>query len=214
MTAKLHFPPTPFATKRARGFDRRRALLLLLGGAGLLPACGSSPPVRLYRLSSAPPLPSPAPSAKAAEIWQLMLPVRIPDYLDRQALLLPQGDSGMLASSQLRWAESLREAVPRVLREDLALLRGEDRIWTAPLPPGLAVARALRVELLAFDVEAERRSVRLQARWSLVDPTGTLAPRTGIAGFSEPAQGGRVEDLVAAHRLALWHLAERVAATP
>lgn len=188
----------------------RRALMLALAGAALLSACGSSPPLQLYRLPSAPPLPPPA-APQAAEVWQLLLPVRIPDYLDRQALLLPQGDTGLLALSDPRWAESLREAVPRVLREDLALLRGEDRIWTAPVPAGVVVARRLRVELLALDVGAGRRSVHLQARWSLVDPQGQKPPRAETASLDAPAAGTRVDELVAAHRLALWRLAERIA---
>lgn len=198
-----HPPSTP---------GRRRALAMLLVGASLVSACGSSPPMQLYRLPSAPPLPPPA-VADSAETWQLLLPVRIPDYLDRQALLLPQGDHGLLTLSDARWAESLREAVPRVLREDLALLRGEGRVWTSPVPAGVAVARRLRVELLALDVGAGRRSVRLQARWSLVDAQGVQPPRTGTASLDMPSASERVEDLVAAHRLALWRLAERIAAT-
>lgn len=191
---------------------RRRALTLVLAGAALLAACGSSPPLQLYRLPSAPPLPPPA-APQAAEVWQLLLPVRIPDYLDRQALLLPQGESGLLALSDQRWAESLREAVPRVLREDLALLRGEDRVWTAPVPAGVVVARRLRVELLALDVGTDRRSVHLQARWTLVDPQGQKPPLAETASLDAPAAGTRVDELVAAHRLALWRLAERIAAS-
>ncbi len=208
-----HSPFSRLASAYRRG--RRHALALMLAGAGLLAACGSSPPVQLYRLPSAPPrMPAATEvAAPSSHAWQLMLPVRIPDYLDRQALLLPQGDAGMLALSDQRWAESLREAVPRVLREDLARLRGEDRVWTSPVPAGVAIARRLRVELLALDVAPDRRSVRLQARWSLVDPAATLPPILGTANFTEAAPDGRIEELVAAHRLALWHLAERIAAT-
>lgn len=200
-------PPQPYLA-------RRRALALLLVTSGALGGCGTSPPVQLYRLPSAPPLPVAARPTPAADVWQLLLPVRIPDYLDREALLLPQGDTGLLPLSSQRWAESLRDAVPRVLRADLAALRGEDRVWISPLPAGVAVTRRLRVELLAFETGADRHSVHLQARWSLADTRGREAPRSGHADLSVGAVSARIEDLVAAHRLALWRLAERIAAAP
>jgi uncharacterized lipoprotein YmbA len=34
-----------------------------------------------------------------------MLPVRVPDYLNRDAVLLPQGQSGLQALAGHRWAE-------------------------------------------------------------------------------------------------------------
>lgn len=185
---------------------------MLLLPASLLAACGSSPPVQLYRLPSAAPVPAPGTVA-TNETWQLLLPVRIPDYLDRDALLMPQGEARLLALSGHRWAESLREAVPRVLREDLIALLGEGRVWVSPLPAGLTITRRLRVELQAFDVGADRRSVRLQARWSLVDPAGAQPPRSAAAELVEAAASERIDDLVAAHRIALWHLAERIVAS-
>lgn len=210
--------PAGLQHRRAAGCSRRRSLALLVAGSGLvgacgslLTACGSSPPVRLYRLPSAPPQPVPARAAPVAEAWQLLMPVRIPDYLDRQALLLPQGEAGLLALSDHRWAESLRDAVPRVLREDLTALRGQGRIWASPLPAGAAIAGRLRVELLALEAAADRRSVHLQARWTLVDPQGRSAPRSGSADLAVPSTGPGIDELVAAHRLALWRLAEQIA---
>ncbi len=201
-------PPQCRPHDHAACHSRRRSLGLL--GASLLAACGSSPPVRLYHLPSAPPQPVPERPARTAQNWQLALPVRIPDYLDRQALLLPQGETGLLALSDHRWAESLRDAVPRVLREDLAALRGEGRVWTSPLPAGVQIAARLRVEILALEAGADRRSVRLQARWTLADPHGRDAPQSGSADLTVPSAGPGVDELVAAHRLALWRLALRI----
>lgn len=189
---------------------RRRllpGLLALLALAG----CGHSPPVQLYRLRSEPPQPF-APPPPSAERWQLLQPVRLPDYLDREALLLPQGRSGVLALSGHRWAESLRDAVPRLLRQDLALLLGEGQVAVSPLPPGWAPTRLLRVELLALEADADRQAVRLQARWTLGDPAGQRPPQTLSASLRAPAAGASIDDLVAAHRQALWDLARRIAA--
>jgi hypothetical protein len=188
---------------------RRLALLAALALVG----CGSSPPVQLYHLRSDVPAPVPA-TAASTEVWQLLQPVRVPEYLDREALLLPQGQTGLLALSGHRWAESLRDAVPRVLRQDLAALLGDARVWTSPVPAGVVVTRQLRVELLALDAEPDRSGVRLQARWTVTDPQGKAAPRTLSASLRAEAAGPSVDSLVAAHRLALWRLAERIAASP
>lgn len=194
--------------------DRQRRALLLLGmttPAGLLAACGTSAPVQLYHLTSAPPGPVPA-VAMSDQTWQLMLPVRVPEYLDREAILLPQGQAGLLALSGHRWAESLRDAVPRVLRQDLAALMGGDRVWATPVPPGVAVTRQLRVEIVSLQADAARRSVTVQARWTLTDPQGRQPPRTETATLQAPSRDETIDSLVAAHRQVLWQLAGRIAA--
>lgn len=185
---------------------RRRGLLAAL--PLLLAACGSSPPVQLYRLRTDPPEAAAPPAA--GEPIQLLLPVRVPEYLDREAILLPQPGSGLLALGGHRWAESLRDAVPRVLRADLALRLGDGRVWTAPLPPGLKPAQQLRVELLALEAEADAGAVRLQARWTWIDPAGAAPPRAGSARLRVATAGNGIDALVAAHRQALWQLSARI----
>lgn len=173
----------------------------------LLAACASSaPPAQLYHLRSAPPLAAPAPVAPARGPWQLLHPVRLPDYLDRDAILVPRGQAGLATLSGHRWAEPLAEGVPRVLRQDLALLLGE-----AALSPATAPAQAqLRLEISSFEATPERRAVQLQARWSL--QTGGGAPvRSNGTRIEVPVAGAEVDALVAAHRLALWRLAEQLA---
>lgn len=190
-----------------------RAALAALCLASLA-ACASAPAPQLVRLPAATPLSGPeasaAPAAASALTWQLMLPVRLPDYLDRNALLAPQGEAGLQALPGVAWAEPLRESVPRLLRQDLAALLGESQVWTAPLPPGLAVQQQLRVELLELQADADRLSVLLRARWSLVDPSGQRPPRMESALLQVPANGRGVDGLVLAHRLALWQLAQRI----
>jgi uncharacterized lipoprotein YmbA len=193
--------------------SRRTALATLLAAGGLAAGCSHSPPVQLYHLRSAAPVPVPTPAPSTA-VWQLLLPVRLPDYLDREAILLPQGDTGLLALSGHRWAESLRDAVPRVLRQDLGALLGEGRVWPSPLPSGVTATRQLRVEILGFEAQADRASVRLQARWTLTDPQGRTPPRADGATLRVAAEGGSIDRLVAAHRLALWRLAERIVSAP
>lgn len=179
----------------------------------LLAGCGSAPPPdRLLRLplAAAAATPSAAPSP-AAEPWLLVLPVAVPSYLDTSALLVPDPGAGLAPLPGVRWAEPLRDAVPRLLRHDLAQLRGDAGPWTAPLPPGLTAAR-LRVELLAFEAEADGAAVRLAARWSLARADGS-ALQAARAELRVPVAGAGPDALVLAHRQALRQLAERIAMT-
>lgn len=181
------------------------ALLLALA------ACGSgSPPPRLYHLRSAAPvsLPAPAPVWSGAP-WHLAGPLRLPEYLDRDAILTPEGQAGLRPLAGHRWAEPLAEGVPRVLRQDLATLLGDGALWQGPLPAGLAGAGQLRLEITAFEATPDQRAVRLSARWSVAAPGRAL--RNESRTFEVPVAGPEVDPLVAAHRLALWRLAEALA---
>ena len=72
--------------------------------------------------------------------------------------------------------------------------------------------RLLRVDVLVLQANAQRNAVTLQARWTLSDPAGATPPRVELAQISAPSDGPSPDALVAAHRLALWRLAEQIAA--
>ena len=206
----------PPRNRRATAVSTKlRPAAALLPVLALLVACSSTPqPVQLYRLAAAPPASAVAAAGATtgtpAAVWQLVPPVRLPEYLDRDAILVPTGQSGLQALAGHRWAEPLRESVPRLLRQDLATLLGESRVWGAPLPAGVVVTQQLRVEVLALEPAPDRSAVTLQARWSVVDAAGKAPPRVDSAIIVAPAAAGTIDDLVAAHRLALWRLAERI----
>lgn len=185
---------------------------LAVAVAALLAACASpAPPPALYQLRGAPPLP--VQTVPGTQVLQLLQPVALPEALHRDSLLLPQGQAGLQALPGHRWAEPLADAVPRLLRQDLAALLGEARVWTAPLPAGVAITRQCRVEILSLLATPDRTAVVLQARWTLSDPTGRSAPVVMTTQISVPSSGPDVDALVSAHRLALWRLAEQVAQT-
>lgn len=192
----------------------RRLALAALGG--LLAACGTPlPPITLVRLPVEPPAPAAAaapPLTASAAQWQLMAPVLLPGHLDRDALLVPQGAAGLQPLGGARWAEPLRDAVPRLLRQDLSRRLGQP-LWSAPLPPGLAITQQLRIEIAALDVGADGRSVSTTARWSVADAKAAVPPRLFEASFSTPAAGADAGALATAHRAALWELAGRIAAS-
>lgn len=158
--------------------------------------------------------PSPAAAAMAREVWQLMQPLPLPAHLERDSLFIPSGPAGtgLRPLAGVRWAEPLRDAVPRLLREDLVRATGAP-LWQAPLPPGLAVTRQLRIELAAFEITGDARALLTHARWSVADARGALPPRVHEARFDTAASGPAGEAWALAHRQAIATLAARIAAT-
>lgn len=202
--AAFRGPRTPAAA--AAAIARAVALATALSG------CASAPPDRLLHLRAAPPVAVPAP-AQGADTWLVQYPVRLPDYLDRDALLLREGQAGLQRLPGYRWAEPLRDSVPRLLRADLATLLGEARVWTLPLPAGVQPTHQLRLEVLAFEADATQRQLLLQARWSLARADGSSPPLAQAVALQVPVDGQGADALAAAHRLAVWRLAEQVART-
>jgi uncharacterized lipoprotein YmbA len=194
---------------------QRRRRLLLAGAMLLLGGCAvSSAPVRLYRLRLDAPQASRPDPDPAAAVWEVSAALVLPEYLERDAIVVARGDAGLQALADERWAEPLRDSLPRLLRHDLALLRGADRVWPAPAPAGVKVARRLQVEVQELLASADRAALLLQVRWWLTDPAARAAPLAGQAVLQVPLAGLSAEQIASAHRLAWWQLAGRIAATP
>jgi uncharacterized lipoprotein YmbA len=190
---------------------RRR---LVLAAGLLLLGCARSPGLRWVRLR--PERPAAAGSGAASPgtggVWELAAEVAMPEYLDRDALVVAAG-AGLRPLAGYRWAEPLRDSVPRLLRHDLQQLRGAGLVWAAPAPAGVTVERRVRVELLELQAGSDRQVLSLRARWWLIEPRGQSAPWTGQLELELPLAAATAEDIADAHRLALWRLAEAIAAT-
>ncbi len=90
----------------------------LLVTALLMSACAGpqAPPPLYYQLRLQAPETVVQPAAEGSGgsgIWQLMGPLRLPEYLERDVLWLPVGESGLQPLPGHRWAEPLDEADPR-----------------------------------------------------------------------------------------------------
>lgn len=191
---------------------RRLALTGLGVTPWLLTAC-ARPPVAThwYELRSPPPGPVPVARAGDGALWEVASKVVLPGALDRETLVVASGAASLQPLTGHRWVEPLRDAIPRLLVADLAVLRGPGLVWRAPVPPGVNPARRLRVEIVTLMADTGRQTLRLQARWWLTDsrPNGA-APGLGQADVHIPLADASVDALAAAHRLALWQLAVRI----
>jgi uncharacterized lipoprotein YmbA len=218
------------AARALRAMFAMFAMFVSLALLPLLAACAGAPvpPTTWLRLpAEAAAMPGTAAAtmpardvtrdpARPGPVWQLMLPVPLPAHLDRDSLFVPSTlqSAGTLMQplAGARWVEPLRDALPRLLREDLVRALGQP-LWQAPLPPGLAVTQQLRVEITAFEIAADGRSLLTQARWTLADARGAQPPRVHEARFETAAASGAAEAWALAHRTAIALLASRIAAT-
>lgn len=194
----------------------------ILAGAGALPlllaGCASTQePTRWYELKSEPPEAVPAPRPGDGAVWELSGRMQLPGALERDTLMVASGAAGVLPLAGHRWVEPLRDSIPIRLAADLARLRGEALVWPGPAPTGVGVTHRLRVAIDTLVADESRRVLRLRARWWLADirSATTASPSaTGIAEIGIDLPDRTVDTLAAAHRLALWRLAQRITDTP
>lgn len=207
-----------------RHFNNACLATVLALTAGALAACSTtSAPLNWYRLPSEAPPGEPAPRAAAAvasgaAVWELVPGLPMPELLGRDTLFVEEGAAGIRLLYGHRWAEPLRDALPRLLRDDLA--RFVPGLWTGPASPNAVLAGRVQVELLALQGSLPRRQVAVSARWvvtpsaaAATDPGARVAPRAYRTDETVPWTEMSPESLVVAQRVAMWRLAQRIAAS-
>lgn len=177
-----------------------RRLVLLAGSGLLLAGCAAPLPATVMLRLPASAVGNIAPD-EGPRVGLVSL--RLAGHLERDALVVATGQGTLQASLQARWAEPLREAAARALRNDLD-----------PAGPGRASAPlALRVtvELQAFELQADRRTVRLEAVWEGLGDAGSIrtSQRQRFVTDVRAASDG-LDDAVLAHREALHRLARHI----
>lgn len=185
----------------------------------MLAGCATSPPSPPLMDLAGVRLPAPARAAPAAGdaavAWRLAEPVGLPAALDRDSVLVSPEPGRLQAWMGLRWAEPLRDALPRLLAEDLSALRAAPVLASrSPAAAGLPAATpTLRVDLLRWQALPAEGRVSLQARWTLASPAGG-PPHSGEADLQQAWAPATPAALVAAQRQLLAKLARSIAGTP
>lgn len=185
---------------------RALAAGLLLLAAGCL---HRSEPVVLHALRPLSPpregAPSPAPALE-------VMPVRLPEALQRSQVVTSLGDGALSLSERHRWAHGLDRDMQRVLTENLSALLGSDAV--APFPDGERVKAAWRLEVDVQRLDGRPGgTLALRATWMLVPAKGGAALLRRRAVLDEPVGGPGLEALVAAHDRMLDRLSREIAAS-
>lgn len=195
---------------------RRDALLLLAATALAGCATRETPPRRLYALTGSAALPADAKPGQDSRAWVLSPQVALPELLDRDELLVAEGSAGLRPWPEARWAEPLRDALPRVLAEDLARLRQPYPVWLGQPHHRDAESLRLLVQVDEWLARPDAAGLRLtlRARWHwapLHAPAGTALPAAGSAELALPCGSG-ADALADAYRRSVMALAARIVA--
>lgn len=196
---------------------RRRDAVLLLAAAALAGcASRSTPPRRLYGLTGTPALPDDRQPGKDNRAWVLNPQVQLPDLLDRDEILVAEGSASLRPLPEARWAEPLREALPRLLAEDLWRLRQPYPVTVGKpnAPSGESLRLVVQVDEWLARPAAGWLELKLRARWHwlpLQAPAGTALPPVGSAELSVPC-AMQADALADAYRRSVTGLAARIVA--
>jgi uncharacterized lipoprotein YmbA len=196
---------------------RRGGVLVLLALSLLAAACGLGPRPdrsRFYTLSMLGADEVAVAPVGGSSLTLGLGPIVLPGYLDRTSIVRRSQTDEITISAWDRWAEPLRDAIPRTLQQDLVTLLGTSRVvlypWQLSTHPDLAVdVGVLRFEVAASgdaDVAAEWRVRRVADGAVLADRTSKIQERAGgadtnaaVAALSR-ALGGLSREIAAAVR--------------
>jgi len=176
--------------------------------AVMLAACGGSP-VResFYTLSSAE---APATAVRSASPAIFVGPVTVPEAVDRNQMVLRTGANQVEISEEHRWAEPLKDAIPRVIGETLSRELGTSRVLTSRSGAALPVDYRVAIEIQRFDSSLDEGAT-VDALWTITTVQGG-ARRSGRTRVTEPAAARDPAALAAAHSRALERVAREIAA--
>ncbi len=137
-------------------------------------------------------------------------PLSIPDPLENQ-IVTRLADQEIAISDTERWGESLRDSLSRVMRENLEVLLGTERImsypWDLSSPPELAVS----IEVLRFE-RTTKGTADLSARWAIARWPDRAPLQIRETSVQKPLGGSDTRAAVAALDAAVYDLCWQIAA--
>jgi len=169
--------------------------LLLLAAMLTLGGCGASPPPRYHAL-----LADPAPvGGGGASMLVELLPVAVPQRLDREGLVLGGGGADPLdVRENDRWAAPLADELRQLVADALWRRLHAADTYRAPVTPGVSPLPQYRIALRLdrFDASPGHRAV-VEGSWTARRlPQG--APAACRAGFAVPLPDPSSDAAVAA----------------
>jgi uncharacterized lipoprotein YmbA len=169
-------------------------------------ACASAPPT----LVTLPAPPNPEANravAQSSGTTVLLRPVVLPGYLDSFPVVTGRTGSTLIVSKDTEWAEPLRDAVARVLRDALSRRLGASRVLIAG--DGRIPDADLSTEFLALD--PQQSTLRLDARWTFSCTAGHRRSHAGRTVLEVPIDGTTPAAVASATAQALGRLADVLA---
>lgn len=151
------------------------------------------------------------PAPPMASLALEVMPVRLPEALQRPQLVVVVGPGALSLLETHRWGNSLDKDIQRILVENLALLSGTGTVVAYPYGERVKATHRLEVDVQRLDGKPGG-TITLQATWMVAAPQGGPALLFRRTSLQRPVQGLDAEALVAAHSLILGDLSREIAA--
>ena len=186
---------------------RQNLLCGLLAGV-LLSACGTTIPPAYYSLDDQ----AMSVATRAATPSVAIVQVKLPDALDRPQLVIRSGANRVQLSEQRRWAEPLRNEIPRVLADDLGRLLDSSRVAALPVDvQRFSADFNVQLDVQRLDL-VEGQGADVDLLWLFESRQGKVSVGRSTLRESLVGVGNDPEALVAALRRALGRAAADIAA--
>lgn len=171
--------------------------------------CGSSKPARYYVLSS---IDRPVATAAGDRVGRTIGvgPVRLPSYLDRQQIVSRTSDNSVKLAQLDRWAEPLKNSVPRIVTANLAALLPNDRVVLYPWRASEVLDCKVAIDVQRFDGVVSGEAT-LDAEWSLSCGAKARTEHRNPTRIVLPVDGASYDALARTQSQLLRALSETIA---
>jgi uncharacterized lipoprotein YmbA len=181
----------------------------LLAFCVLLAACVGAPaPKEQYYTLSSPGLGATPPASDSPSIY--VGPVTVPDAVDRPSMVFSTAPNQVDVSDDYRWAEPLKNAIPRVIGEVLSRELGTSRVLISRSASATPVDIRVAIEVQRLD-SSLTDGATIDAVWSVKNVANGKS-RNGRSLVHEAATAQGPAGIAAAHSAALERIGKEIAA--
>ena len=106
-------------------------------------------------------------------------PIAVVDYLDRPQIVTRTMGSEVAVNEEHRWVGPIREAIIRVLVNEIAVQTGSASVYAFPWPPAAPIDMKVLARVGRFDAD-ETGLARLEVQWWLQRDDEVLEVRRGV----------------------------------
>ncbi len=139
-----------------------------------------------------------------------VMPVEIPNYLDRPEIMTKTGRNTVELAEFDRWAGSFRDSITAVLAENLGLLLGSDLVYVQPPLDIREVDYRVAMTIIRLDSRLGDQ-VRLKVKWTVSPVRDKSMAETQLSTFIVRLADEDYETLAAGISQALGQVSRKIA---
>jgi uncharacterized lipoprotein YmbA len=180
----------------------------ILGLSIQLIGCANTSPTRFYVLSPATMSEKEQRPPEAPCVSIGIGPVQIPEYLGRSGIVTRVTPHEVMVGTLNRWAEPLKDNLPRVLAENLSSLLCIKSVLMLPASGASSVDYRIRMEVIRMDGKLGDTAV-LDVFWTVL--AGKEVLRSKRSNYRQTTGGEGYEEFVSAQSRNLASLSREIA---